>query len=420
MTRNMGGIFDWSAQKYYSKAELLSLIEKRSEKLGECSGRRVLLRADNSADFFISMIALWSVGASVVPIDPRLTDAERDSLRRAVSTECEDPGEALILFTTGTLAAPRGVVLSAKAITNKISTLGRELPLTDMFSTLCFLPLSFGHGLIGNSLVPWLNGAELTIAPPLDVVNAQTLPTILEERKISFFSSVPGVWALLERMIEPPSVPYLRRIFCASAPLGGRTFAAIQKLFPGVPVHNVYGMTEMASWVSLSPELKEAPEGNIGFPIDGEIQLSDGQISVRGHSRMNGYLGEKPLNAGDWFKTGDLAEFHPDTGYVWKGRTGHIVNKGGIKVQLEEIEAIVSSHPNVREALAFKVEDPIVGENFEIAVVLMDPAPAAREDLVNWLNQKVSPQRRPARWHFRDVLPMNSRGKPDRQALRRV
>jgi acyl-CoA synthetase (AMP-forming)/AMP-acid ligase II len=441
MIANMGSFFDWGAQRLLTKAEMHARIEKRRAtlaKMGIGAGARVLLPAKNDAGFFISLLALWSLGASAVPLDPRLTEAEIQSLKDKaqaghllegdladaggsmplVSWPAPDAQEALILFTTGTLSAPRGVVLSSRAIAHKMKILGTKLPMADMASTLCFLPVSFGHGLITNSLAPWLNGADLTLSQPLDPAGAQELPELLRERKISFFSSVPGAWALLDRMIEPVGQSGLRRIFCASAPLGENVFRIIQKLFPGVPLHNVYGLTEMCSWISMSAEFGEYVPGEIGFPFDGEMKIENGELSVRGESRMNGYLGEAPLKDGEWFTTRDLAEYSESRGYILRGRTGHIVNRGGVKVLLEEIEALLAGHPNVREALCFKTEDRDLGENFEAAAVLRDSSSEAQAALLAWFSGRVSPQRRPARWHFIESLPVNARGKPDRSALK--
>lgn len=443
MIGHIGNFYDCRAAKLFLAAEMISLIEKRRatfRKMGIGPGKRVMLPAHSSADFFSSMLALWSLEASAVPVDPKMTGAESEALRVKAApsfvlpenivdaagseaiTSWPKPGraESLILFTTGTLSTPRGVILSAQAVANKISALGAKLPLQDMGKTLCVLPVSFGHGLIGNSFAPWLNGCELTSSPPLDVKSAQDFPQLLRDRKISFFSSVPGMWALLSRMTEPAADTAVKRIFCASAPLGDNTFRAIQNLFPGVPFHNVYGLTEMGSWVSMSAPLKDAAAGRIGFPLDGEMKLHEGEIALRGPSRMNGYLGESALNEDEWLQTSDVAEFSAEEGYVIKGRSGHVVNKGGVKIQLEEIESLLSGRPGVREALCFRVGDRDVGENFEVAVVLVEDSEKSRDGLQAWLVQTVSAQRRPARWHFLKTLPVNARGKPDRHELRRI
>lgn len=441
MIAKMGSLFDWQAQRELTARELLAIIEQRRDtftKMGLGERSRVFLPCSSSIDFFASLLSLWSLGVAVIPLDTRLTATETAALKLKAGESVSLPSqidwssgrqpllnwpqashqESLILFTTGTLSVPRGVILSSRALENKIATLGAKLPLSDMSSTLCFLPLSFGHGLIGNSLVPWLNGASLTIMPTVDVASAQTLPEVLRHRGITFFSSVPGVWALLARMIEPVLGTGVKRIFCASAPMGENIFKTVQRLFPAVPLHNVYGLTEMASWIAMSPEIEAFRPGQIGFSIDGEVKLENHEIYVRGESAMNGYLGETPRASGNWIRTSDLADYSDLDGYILRGRLGNIVNKGGVKVQLEEIEDLLQSHPNVRGALCFKSEDRDVGENFEVGLVLVDSSHEAREKVQSWFTDRVSLQRRPARWHFLDSLPVNSRGKPDRARLK--
>jgi acyl-CoA synthetase (AMP-forming)/AMP-acid ligase II len=443
MIAKMGCLFDWQAQRELAARELLATIEQRRDtftKMGLSERSRVFLPCSSSFDFFASLMSLWSLGAAVIPLDTRLTPTETAALKLKAGDSVSLPPqidwtsgkqpllkwpqasrrESLILFTTGTLSVPRGVILSSLALENKIASLGSTLPLSDMSSTLCFLPLSFGHGLIGNSLVPWLNGASLTIMPTMDVASAQALPDVLRHRGVTFFSSVPGVWALLARMIEPVLGLSVKRIFCASAPMGENIFKTIQKLFPGVPLHNVYGLTEMASWIAMSPEIETFRPGQIGFSIDGEVKLENHEIYVRGDSAMNGYLGETPRASGDWIRTSDRADYRAPDGYILRGRLGNIVNKGGIKIQLEEIEDLLQSHPNVRGALCFKTEDREVGENFEVGLVLADSTPDAREKVQSWFADRVSLQRRPSRWHFINSLPVNARGKPDRSELKRT
>lgn len=437
----MGGVYDWSEQRLYSPKQMRARIELRRgtfKQMGFRSGERVLLPAVGGADFLASILALWSLRISAVPLDPRLTFAESKALEtnskadHVLPASIQDSGkslelqswpepderEALVLFTTGTLSQPRGVILSARSVEHKIKNLGVHLPRGDFERTLCVLPLSFGHGLMGNALMPWLNGAELTITSPLDVAGAQAFGEILSSRQVSFFSSVPGMWALLSRLMDPQPQSSVCRIFCASAPMGENTFREIQRLFPKAALHNVYGLTEMCSWVSVSRELRSFRAGEIGFPVDGEMRIENGELHVRGVSRMTGYLGEPALRAGEWFKTADLAEYSPSSGYTIQGRVGNIVNRGGVKVQLEEIEALLCTHPNVRGVLAFKTSDPNLGESFEVGLTLTQNSEQTQRELQTWCAERVSPQRRPARWHFLENLPMNGRGKPDRSLLK--
>lgn len=417
MTERVGEIFDWAERRLYTPVQVRQKISEFQDAYsakGLKAGHREIICAENRAETLFRILALWSMGCSVVPLDPRLTKSEHDSLCSQVDKTAGHE-ERLILFTTGTMSAPKGVVLTASALESKINILGKKLPLNDLNRMLCVLPLSFGHGLMANSLVPWLNGVCLTIAPLLDPVTAQEFPIILQEQKITAFSSVPGMWAILSRMIEPPENSGVKRIFCASAPMTEKIFNEIKRFFPDANLHNVFGMTEMSSWVAMTPPLTAYRSGWIGHVLDGEMKVNEGRLEVRGPSRMRNYLGHPELEPSSWFSTGDLAE-KKDDGFFLKGREGWLINRGGVKIQLEEIENILNRHEFVKESAGFRTTDEEGNESYEVAIVL--DANSRLEAVQKWFFEQVSPHRRPSSWHCVKVIPHDYRGKVDRSRLK--
>ena len=229
-------------------------------------GDRVFLHYGNTAEFFVDLVALWSLGACAVPIDSRLTPFEVETLarpRRRAShcgpatrspawnapagagsaswtparrrrqrrttaprrARARPRRRALILFTSGTTGAPKGVVHTHRSLRARWMALRQCLGIEAFRRTLCLLPTHFGHGLICNSLFPWLSGQHLFILPPFRTDVVMQLGALLDEHRITFLSSVPSVWRLALKTAKPPQSPALKRVFCGSAPLSAHLWA---------------------------------------------------------------------------------------------------------------------------------------------------------------------------------------------------
>jgi oxalate---CoA ligase len=286
---------------------------------GMSQSDRVFLHYGNQIEFFVDLLAIWSLGGCVIPIDARLTAFEVETLARAAtprfslwfgavdpsiaaclsaldvkiletsSSFTEEtvvptpsvPGNllsldqpALILFTSGTTGQPKGVVHTHRSLRARWMALQQNLGLEKYRRTLCLLPTHFGHGLICNCLFPWLFGQDLFIVPPFQPNLIMQLGALLDQYEITFMSSVPSVWRLALKMAKPPQSKTLERVFCGSAPLSAFLWQEIQAWTGTTEVWNSYGITETGSWVAGTTVPDFTPEdGLIGKPWGAEVKI---------------------------------------------------------------------------------------------------------------------------------------------------
>jgi acyl-CoA synthetase (AMP-forming)/AMP-acid ligase II len=279
-------------------------------------GDRAFFHQGNALEFFVDLLAVWTIGGCVVPIDRRLKPTEIEVLADAarprlslwngeadpqvagplakagvtvvgasapappgrrrhghmVQPSLED--EALILFTSGTTGDPKGVVHTHRTLRARWFGLRDVLGVRRYRRTLCLLPTHFGHGLICNCLYPWLSGQDLYVLPPFRPDLVQQLGAVLDEHRITFMSSVPALWRLALRIASPPRAETLERVSCGSAPLSAGLWNDIRGWAGTDEVLNTYGITETGSWVAGTTIPDLVPQdGLIGVPWGAEIKI---------------------------------------------------------------------------------------------------------------------------------------------------
>jgi acyl-CoA synthetase (AMP-forming)/AMP-acid ligase II len=431
--------------------------------LGVRPGDRVFLHNGNSLEFFADLCAVWLLGACAVPIDARLTPFELEALARTaeprlsirnelvdatVSTQRSSPIEsalsldepALILFTSGTTGNPKGVVHTHRSLRARWTALRPALNLQACRRTLCLLPTHFGHGLICNSLFPWLSGADLFVVPPFRPDIVTDLGRVLDAHEITFMSSVPSLWRLALRTAAPPERGTLERVFCGSAPLSAALWRQIQEWTGTQQVSNVYGITETASWVAGTNVSTISPEdGLIGEPWGAVIKIlrspatephpllhdecatgEAGYVWVRTPALMQGYLHRPDLTghvvSDGWFVTGDIGVID-ERGYLYlRGRERDEINKGGMKVYPADIDAVFDALDGVRDACAFGYDgDPLYGENVGVALVVAEANDEQLRRIYAHVQERLAAHQMPMRWYILDAVPRTARGKTNRR-----
>lgn len=411
----------------FTGAGLDRAVDERAEALraaGVRAGRIHPFVAEADAAGVLDLLALWRLGATPAPLNARLAAGELEAARGAL--EGRDGGGAqVVLWTSGTSGAPRGVLLGAEGMVAHVEAVVRRLEL-DPARDVWLASLSPGH--VGGLMLLFraLLSGSAVVAP--GAVGPEALARLVAHgpelpgwsRPVTHLSLVPTqLRRLLERAGGSRAPAALRCVLLGGAHTPRNLLA--WALEAGWPAALTWGMTEMASQVATAPPalVREKP-GSVGPPLDG-VQLRatpEGELLVRGPALAVGRLDGGPVaDADGWYHTGDLGRVDADGHVHVTGRRADRIVSGGVTVEAAEVEEALRAHPAVREACVVGLPDPDWGETVAALVVPVEGEFDA-EAVAAWLRDRLGPAKRPRRWATCDALPRNANGKVDRIAVR--
>ncbi len=348
------------------------------------------------------------------------------------------PEGAILLYTSGTTAAPKGALHGHAGILAKLASIQSWFGFDDQTTSLCLLPTHFGHGLVSVCLATFHYGGTLVLCRPFDLQLLQRVFTLVEQYQVNVFSSVPAIIRLLLRFAEaagparPP--PSLRFITCASAPLHPDEVDAFEARF-SIPLLNCYGITEGGTWSAMSPPGAARDRRSVGTAHGCRIRAVDanrlalppgeiGHLEIAGPSLMLGYYMDPETTArtivDGWLATGDLGHVDAEGRVFLAGRSKELIIRAGANIYPAEVEAVVMSHPDVAEAYVVGLDHPILGERVAACVVLRAERSVSRDDLIAHCRGRLAHYKCPEEIKFVDAVPKTSRGKVTRASIQAV
>lgn len=340
---------------------------------------------------------------------------------------------AAIFRTSGTTGPSKRVPVTHENLIEMASKMQRWLALTPADRSACIMPLYYNAGFKATLVVPLLAGCSVALPAS---TTAQDFERWLSELRPTWLTAAPTfLQGLVEKLrARPNAMPAhsLRLVLSTASYLPEPTRVELQRLL-ATPVVEFYGLCEagMMTAPALPPE--RARPGSVGRVPQGELAIRDehgvalrpgrvGQVMLRGPSVMPGYLlGDidgVPTGLQDgWLETGDLGSVDDDGFLSIVGRTKEVINRGGEKIAPYDVEKALLSHPAVREAAAFAVPHPRLGENVGAAVVLHPGAQATSTGLIDFVYDRLAPFQRPRHVHIVESLPVGQTGKISRPLL---
>ncbi len=430
----------------------------------EGAGPEVLvgIRVERSFEVVVALLAILKAGSAYLPIDPALP-AERQDYMTAdagigllLTGDLPDCGEepvenpavpllpdhpAYVIYTSGSTGQPKGVVVSHRALGNRL----QYARAGDILASDAFLQkttISFDVSLL-EIFGPLVAGGRTVLARPGGQQDPEYLVRLIREQRITYTSFPPSLLYVLFEQDGFDRCDSLRVVVT-----GGETVPAVlpgqfYERLPGASLLNRYGPTEatisVTSWLC---EREGTPRSlPIGRPtaktrvylFDAALQPVPvgitGEIFLGGLCVARGYLGRPELTAEVFvpdpfggeagarlYRTGDLARYRSDGAIEFVGRADQQVKIRGFRVELGEIEAALVRHPAVHEAAVIDRED---GPSRSLAAYLVwEPGERAEDTaLRSFLLESLPPYMVPADFVVLEALPLSSTGKVDHKAL---
>ena len=359
--------------------------------------------------------------------------------RHATATIDPESDVALIQYTGGTTGTPKGAMLTHQNLSanaRQVHAIDPQPGMPDRI--LGALPLFhvFANTCVLNRTV--LSGGCIVMLPRFNA--AQALAAISRSK----VTAVPGVPTMYQALLDNPAIAktdfsHLRACISGGAPLPSELKTRFERV-TGSTLIEGYGLSESSGVVSANPYEAEGKPGTIGQPIPGtRIALVDkedpskpapegepGEIIVAGPQIMKGYWQRPEADAEvfvsdahgtRWLRTGDVGMIDADGFVRIVDRLKDMIAVGGFKVFPSQIEAVLYTHPAVKEALVIGIPDTYRGEHPRAYVTLNDGATETGEALCVWLNPQLGKHERVDEVVVRLTMPKTMIGKLSRKDL---
>lgn len=342
-----------------------------------------------------------------------------------------DPeSDAIILFTSGTTSAPKGVRMSYRALFSHMESLTKVYDLNPGSRLYNNLMLSHTDGMTQGPILTLFSRLTLYRPFPFSIQRIEDSFDVVYREKVTHWLMVPTMIALIHQFKQNDRDVLDHQGFRYVISCGGMLEAKIWQDFEDrfkTTIINGYGLTEtIAGGLFAGPDDASHKIGTIGKPIDCEAKIVDengkdlpageqGELWIRGSLIMSGYYKAAEATAdvfdGDWLKTGDLSYLGLDGCYRIVGRKKSAIVSGGVLIIPEEITEVLNLHPSILESVTFAVEDEIWGEKVACAICTKDQASVQEEEIMDHCRQHLEPRKIPAKVYFIDKLPRGRSGK---------
>jgi len=423
----------------------------------------------------LAMLAAWSLGKTVVPLNYLLKpeelqyvvdDCETDTIVtvRAMlefmghTPRCkniifledlpfksipmprwpalnDDSDLGVLLYTSGTSGKPKGVMLSHANITSNIRQIRSWIPFGRDEVFLGCLPQFHSFGLTALTLLPLLCGCKVIFAPKFV---PQRIIRLFRDHRPSVFIAIPSMFNALLHLKDASADDFKSLRFSVSGgePLPDTIIKRFKERF-NVTIAEGYGLTEtspVSNWCrpdeykvhSVGRPLPEMTQKIISIEHGQELPPDqDGEIRMRGPNIMQGYfkLPDATAAAFDehgYFRTGDIGRFDQQGHLYITGRLKEMLIIGGENVFPREIEEVINTHPSIKDCGVIGITDPMRGEQPVAFVELKEGETFDPQSILSLCRSKLANYKVPAEIRHLESLPRNPTGKIMRRELKKL
>ncbi len=462
-------------------------------------GERIATIAHNHVDVLLVYFAAWQIGATVVPQnvaedDQRIAFIVRDSQARVVfvmpdyqaraqrilqdtlmgayvvelseswharledqpaihsSEQAARDDECLLVYTSGTTGAPKGVVLTQYNLLVDAWAQNEWDQLTDNDRLMCVLPIHHVNGIVVTHIAPLVAGASIVLTRQFQ---SSLFWKRIADEGVSVSSVVPTLLQFLldaDEDIAQYDLSRLRYLICGAGTLSVALAQKFEQRFGacGARIIHGYGLSEVTAYachlpVDLSEDEHQRWLTDFGYPSIGcpfvvnEMSIFDangegrelnegerGEIALRGHNVMKCYFERPDANRETfqygWFRSGDEGFFKRDARgrkfFFITGRLKELINRGGVKFSPFEIEEVLLEIPGVRVGLAIAFENKYYGEEVGAYIVPEVGMHLSSERMLDYCRVRLGFEKSPKVVVFGKEVPVTATGKYQRLKLR--
>jgi acyl-CoA synthetase (AMP-forming)/AMP-acid ligase II len=442
---------------YAELAARVGAVAALLQSKGIGKGAVVGLVGPNSAAWAIAYHAILRAGAIVTPMNPLLTPEEverqvtdsgaalviddpvgfvAEAGPGATPEEVEvDPDELAVLpYSSGTTGLMKGVMLTHRNLVANIEQAWNSMPVHDDDTLVGVLPFFHIYGQTVVLNMGLAKGSTIVTMPRFDL---DELLEIVERHGVTWLHVAPPVILALATapQVEGRDFSKLRLVISGAAPLDGELSGRAEARI-GAPIRQGYGMTELSPVTHKSrlARIEETPPGSVGAlipntearlvdPETGEDVAAgeDGEIWIRGPQVMRGYLNNpqatsEALVGSGWLRTGDIGRVDENGFFYIVDRLKELIKYKGYQVPPAELEAVLVSHPKVKDAGVIGMPMDDGGEAPKACVVVDDGLEP--DELIAYVSERVAPYKRIREVEFVDEIPKSASGKILRRVLR--
>ncbi|MGN6680626.1 MAG: AMP-binding protein [Streptosporangiaceae bacterium] len=343
-----------------------------------------------------------------------------------------DPGTlALLPYSSGTTGLAKGVMLTHRACMANVVQMRTAFPAARTDRILSVAPFFHAVGLIVLACRALFAGATFVTLPRFEV---EGFLAALQDHRITQTVVVPPIVLALARhpAVDHYDLSSLRWLGFGAAPLDADLQQECSQRI-GCPVGQGYGMTEATAGIALWPAGTPVVPGSSGRLLPGvrariadpetgtDVAASEtGELLVRSPALMTSYLGNAgataaTIDSDGWLHTGDIARFDSDGNLFLIDRIKELIKVNAFQVAPAELEALLRSHPAVKDAAVVPIPDERAGERPKAYVVAAADVTAA--ELIEFVGVRVAPYKRIAEVEFIAAIPTSPSGKILRRLL---
>jgi acyl-CoA synthetase (AMP-forming)/AMP-acid ligase II len=352
-----------------------------------------------------------------------------------------DPAKDLVAlpYSSGTTGGSKGVMLTHRNLVANMAQIEgmRSLarPVTSEDTLIAVLPFFHIYGLLVIMNHALSVGASVVVLSRFDL---EEFLGALQNHKVTFAHLVPPILVALAKhpRVAEYDLSNLNGIMSGAAPLGEELAKAVENRL-GCLVVQGYGLTETSPVThhGLNQRRGQCPHGSIGPTLPNtEIMIVDvgtgepvgvgerGEVWVRGPQVMAGYLENPDATAATiddegFLHTGDIGYVDEDGFFYIVDRVKELIKFKGYQVPPAELEALLLTHPQIKDCAVVRSPDEEAGEVPKAFIVLVTDGALKAEEVMNWVAERAAPHKKIRRVEFVDQIPKSASGKILRRVL---